>query len=949
MSLIKKVSIILLCISLFSFCIPGIVQADSGDTVKAVGGKLLEPIENLLITIGDVVYDLIHKYIIGQDESLLHLDLTATWKDVVKWVAVVIGAILVIVAIAALLAVGQGWIATAAGAISKALVAKGGLLAAAGAKIAIGKLSATTIIMASLTGGGLAGVKIYNSMPNNDLFLPVYTISPEEIFSNKIALFDVDFFNPTGEKREELVEDENGGTKTVTKYIDKYVINVDDEGNEQTIEIESTAGALQATISTWYSRLRDISIVALLSILVYIGIKILLSSISTDKAKYKQMLVDWIIALCLLFVMQYIMSFANIVVDKVTEMVSSSVQQNGYLPAIKYDKKIKTRLKDQYNYDFDEEKNVKEFEETDENGKTTKIKYMFWKTNLLGVVRLNAQNAKGQAATYFGYTIIFLVLVFYTAFFTFTYLKRVLYMAFLTIVAPLVALTYPIDKINDGKAQAFNMWLKEYIFNLLIQPVHLLLYMILITSVFELASKNILYSLVAIGFMMPAEKLMRKFFGFEKAQTPGLLAGPAGAAMMMAGMNKLLHKGSKGGKDGSGKGDGASDKKDNDNIKFNDKLDTDAAIAGDTAGGENNETSDNAITGNDENNKYLNRGDAPNSPDAGAPQYTEDKLFDIGKNWGDRSIEKAKNWWETSPEAVYAKDTAHRIANSSLGNVSKSAAKRIGGAVRAGAGKVYNSRPIKGIRNSRTWQAGKYAGKFYAKGMANKISKKFKNGNWGRKAIRMVGGAALGATAAGIGLTAGIASGDPSKAFQYTTGAALGGYTLGSGTVNKAADVLSVEGTKEAFEKNFYGEEEYNERQIQNNIKTAKKDWETQQYFERKFGSSDKAKELMNSETFEKCIRNGLKDPKEIYAIHKMKEENNINDEKAIAVALTAKDYVKDKNTNRLGAKEDEELNKTLLNRAKNNKYIHTDEEAEKIGKETRKLMNSWSKFKFEE
>ena len=40
-------------------------------------------------------------------------------------------------------------------------------------------------------------------------------------------------------------------------------------------------------------------------------------------------------------------------------------------------------------------------------------------------------------------------------------------MAFLTIIAPLVALTYPIDKINDGKAQAFNMWFKEYIFNLL--------------------------------------------------------------------------------------------------------------------------------------------------------------------------------------------------------------------------------------------------------------------------------------------------------------------------------------------------------------------------------------------------------------------------------------------------------------------------------------------------
>ena len=38
-------------------------------------------------------------------------------------------------------------------------------------------------------------------------------------------------------------------------------------------------------------------------------------------------------------------------------------------------------------------------------------------------------------------------------------------MAFLTMVAPLVAFMYPIDKMNDGKAQGFDTWIKEYIFN----------------------------------------------------------------------------------------------------------------------------------------------------------------------------------------------------------------------------------------------------------------------------------------------------------------------------------------------------------------------------------------------------------------------------------------------------------------------------------------------------
>lgn len=47
-------------------------------------------------------------------------------------------------------------------------------------------------------------------------------------------------------------------------------------------------------------------------------------------------------------------------------------------------------------------------------------------------------------------------------------------LAFLTIIAPLMAMTYPLDKLQDGSAQGFNTWLKEYIFNLLIQPVHLI-------------------------------------------------------------------------------------------------------------------------------------------------------------------------------------------------------------------------------------------------------------------------------------------------------------------------------------------------------------------------------------------------------------------------------------------------------------------------------------------
>ena len=51
-----------------------------------------------------------------------------------------------------------------------------------------------------------------------------------------------------------------------------------------------------------------------------------------------------------------------------------------------------------------------------------------------------------------GYLIIYLVLAVFTVMFAIRYMKRVIYIAFLTLMAPLVALTYPIDKIKDRKS-----------------------------------------------------------------------------------------------------------------------------------------------------------------------------------------------------------------------------------------------------------------------------------------------------------------------------------------------------------------------------------------------------------------------------------------------------------------------------------------------------------------
>ena len=270
---------------------------------------------------------------------------------------------------------------------------------------------------------------------------------------------------------------------------------------KETIELKSTALELKSTIASWYIALRTMALVGLLSVLVYVGIKIILSSSSAqDKAKYKNMLKDWIVALCILFMLHYMMSFMVTITYKLKDMLNANVLENT----------------------------------------TTGNDIDVLMTELRKEIGENYDNASsGNTA---GYTIMYLAMVILTGVFTLQYLKRVVFVAFLTMIAPMIALTYPLDKIKDSKAQAFSYWMREYIFNCLIQPVHLLLYTVLICSAFDFAQENMLYAIAALAFMVPAEKFIKEMFGMKSSSPSGTLGAAAGGAMVMSMLNKIRSK-----------------------------------------------------------------------------------------------------------------------------------------------------------------------------------------------------------------------------------------------------------------------------------------------------------------------------------------------------------------------------------------------------------------------
>ena len=308
-----------------------------------------------------------------------------------------------------------------------------------------------------------------------ELRYPVFKYTPEEIFKGEIDLFGIDFI---------------GG-------------NVVKNGVEEKNQSEGW-NALRGTISSWYQTLRMIAIVLLLPILIYIGINIIISSNAGKKAEYKKSLVNWFIAVFLIFTMHYIMSFVISVIQNITTLIGKSI---GNVRVVFGDK--------------------------------------VFVTNFMGLARFQAQ--QNSLINKLGFLMIYICFIFFTVKFTFIYFKRMIIMKILTLISPLVAMMYPLDKLEGSKSKAFGLWLREYIYNGLLQIMHLLLYNLLIGSAVQLATENPVYTIVALFFLSEAEKLMKKLFGFGRARggTVGGLAGTVGALALGSsvgnGIRDIIH------------------------------------------------------------------------------------------------------------------------------------------------------------------------------------------------------------------------------------------------------------------------------------------------------------------------------------------------------------------------------------------------------------------------
>ena len=190
------------------------------------------------------------------------------------------------------------------------------------------------------------------------------------------------------------------------------------------VKADSAVWTIRNNIAIWYYGIRNLSIVILLCVLIYMGIRMAITTVAEDRARYKQLLMYWFTALVLVFMLHYIII---LVININTSLVSI----------------IKTAADGSDTASKLEAYNGILLERAFGSSNVLEKIWVFIKATVFGQIT-NISASLGAAIIYTvlnGMTFAFLML----------YIRRMITVSFYILIAPIVTITYPIDKIGDRK------------------------------------------------------------------------------------------------------------------------------------------------------------------------------------------------------------------------------------------------------------------------------------------------------------------------------------------------------------------------------------------------------------------------------------------------------------------------------------------------------------------
>lgn len=361
----------------------------------------------------------------------------------------------------------------------------------------------------------------------------------------------------------------------------------------------TTISALRQNVATWYYALRNLSIVILLGILLYVGIRMAISTVADEKARYKKMIKDWVVSLALVFVLHFIMIFI--------------IEINNTLVTIMYNADLSSN----------------------------------W-GNAIGIIEKKVWDVSFSVGV--GSLVVYGILVGVTIIYLIMYIKRMLTVAFLIIISPLITITYSIDKMGDGKSQALNTWLKEFSFNILIQPFHCIIYVVFVNTAVNLMTgdsaqlSSSILAIIMILFMHKAEEIVKQIFHF---QSSSLASAIGSTAALTAGLSFMQKQG------------GKAAKKDV-NTKKIPNMDSSSKGGEGTSGSGKQAGKGQSNVANNNMNASNESNDGSGGGNSALPQ---------GSNGG--QVQQPQDWWHRDIDKDFIKD-AGKTAGRNIKNTAKS-------------------------------------------------------------------------------------------------------------------------------------------------------------------------------------------------------------------------------------------------------------------------------------
>ena len=281
-------------------------------------------------------------------------------------------------------------------------------------------------------------------------------------------------------------------------------------------------------INEWFSNFSMIAIVAYLCILLYMGIRVVMSSTASNQALYKEAFLHWVAGVIILFMFPIVIKYAIEINTTFVGMVEDAI------------------IRDHGGNSIDNSEAVNEIEDPDdtsdiattdtvtvESKSISENPYSDTDTGYMAVMARRAHRTERLS-----YAFVYLIMSFQLLIIAIMYYKRLFMVAFLLVIFPIVMVVHVLEKVgNIRMGGAFGKWTKEILIMIFTQSIHAIVYSFSIATVMSAGNANNDWILMLVGvtFLFNGEEILKKILGQSSEMAPSLAKSVAKtAATVMA-------------------------------------------------------------------------------------------------------------------------------------------------------------------------------------------------------------------------------------------------------------------------------------------------------------------------------------------------------------------------------------------------------------------------------